>query len=242
MRAQLRQQAERRWCHHIPGMHWQDLAGQGMGREAWRVTGEGGRLQDVRWRRHGHTKGSDAQEGQGWRPELESPGYTCCQNCGSPEGTQGRCRVRMESEGDSVGDIYGMKGRALVEDPGECQPGDRALRQAGSLKVSTGAGRWPGQSTLAGGRGACRHRSLKCLGSKRSSFEKELIEKEERREGRGQAEQGSRSGGSCERRHGKRSHLCEVTKLECLLCAEAGAKVRKLKSEKRGRGGRDRRR
>lgn len=44
MRAQLRQQAERRWCHHIPGTHWQDLAGQGMGREAWRVTGEGGRL------------------------------------------------------------------------------------------------------------------------------------------------------------------------------------------------------
>ena len=44
MRAQLRQQAERSWYHHIPGTHWQDLAGQGTGREAWRVTGGGGRL------------------------------------------------------------------------------------------------------------------------------------------------------------------------------------------------------
>lgn len=101
---------------------WAALTGLGWARDGQGgMEGDGGRweaLQDIRWRRHGHTKGSDAR-GRGWRPELESPGYTCCQNCGSPEGTQGRCRVRMESERDSVGDVYGMKGRALVEDPGE---------------------------------------------------------------------------------------------------------------------------
>lgn len=75
-------------------------------------------LEDLRWRSQRHTRGSSAQEGQGSRPEEESPGYTC-QNCGSPEGTQEGCGVRVDSQRASVGDVKGMKGRSLVEDPGE---------------------------------------------------------------------------------------------------------------------------
>lgn len=77
-----------------------DPAGQGMGREAGRgMRGGASRwetLGDLRWRSQRHTRGSSAQEGQGSRPE-ESPGYTCCQNRGSPEGTQEGCRVRVET-------------------------------------------------------------------------------------------------------------------------------------------------
>ena len=112
-------------------MHQQDPAGQGMGREAGRVMrGGAGRweaLEDLRWRSQRHTRGSSAREGQGFRPEEESPGYTCCQNCGSPDGTQEGCRVRVESQRARVGDVKGVKGRSLVEDPGEQTEG-RVLR------------------------------------------------------------------------------------------------------------------